>query len=169
MKSVGIFFGSSTGMTEGVATRIAERLGVDSAHVHNVSETSAQEVAAYDVLLLGTSTWGCGDLQDDWESFLDDLKGQDLSGKYVGLFGCGDSASYGDTFCGALGIIYDALQGSGCSFVGAVPAENYTFDDSEAVRDGQFVGLALDEMNEDDLTDERIESWVSLLQAEALA
>lgn len=166
MKSIGIYYGSSTGMTEGVAERIAEKLGVDSAHVYNVSNASADTVADYEVLLLGSSTWGCGDLQDDWENFLDDLKGQDLNGKWVALFGCGDSQSYSDTFCGALGVIYEALQGTACRFIGAVSTEGYSYDDSAAVVDGKFVGLALDEMNEDDLTDERIDAWVESLKAE---
>lgn len=166
MKSIGIYYGSSTGMTEGVAERIAGKLGVDSAHVYNVSDASADSVADYEVLLLGSSTWGCGDLQDDWESFLDDLKGKDLNGKLVALFGCGDSQSYSDTFCSALGVIYNALQGTGCQFIGAVSAEGYNYDDSESVVDGKFVGLALDEMNEDDLTDGRIDAWVESLKAE---
>ena len=168
MKSIGIFYGSSTGTTEGVAARIAEKLGVDAANIFNVSEASADEVANYEVLLLGSSTWGCGDLQDDWEGFLGDLKGQDLSGKLVALFGCGDSASFSDTFCGALGTIYEELQGTGCQFIGAVSTEGYTYDDSTAIVDDKFVGLPLDEMNEDDLTDERIDAWVETLKAEGI-
>ena len=87
---IGIFFGSTTGTTEELAGKIAERLNVAASDVHNVGETQADAVAPYDVLLLGTSTWGDGELQDDWYDFLDALKKQDLSGKKVGLFGCGD-------------------------------------------------------------------------------
>ena len=169
MKSIGIFYGSSTGATESIAARLAEKLGVDEAHVYNVSEVTVDEVAQFDVLLLGSSTWGCGDLQDDWETFLGDLKGTDLSGKLVALFGCGDSASFSDTFCGALGIIYDELQGTGCQFIGAVSADGYTYDDSAACVDGKFVGLPLDEMNEDGLTEERLDAWVEALKAEGVA
>ena len=53
------------------------------------------------------------------------LKAQDLSGKKVALFGCGDSGSYPDTFCDAFGLIYDGLQQSGCTFVGAYAPEGY--------------------------------------------
>lgn len=108
----GIFFGSTMGTTEAVAADIAKQLGVADADVHNVADTPAGEVQKYDLLVLGSSTWGAGELQDDWYGFLDQLKAQDLSGKKVALFGCGDSGSYPDTFCDAVGLIYDGLQQS---------------------------------------------------------
>ena len=164
MSKIGIFFGTSTGTTEGVAQQIAEQLGVSD--VFNVSEVSADKLTEYDVLLLGSSTWGSGDLQDDWYDFLEAAKGLDLSGKKVAIFGCGDSSSFSDTFCGAMGTIYNDLQGTGCEFIGAVSTEGYTFDDSEAVVDGKFVGLAIDDVNEDDKTPERIQAWVEALKGE---
>ena len=162
MSKIGIFFGTSTGTTEGVAQQIAEQLGASD--VFNVSEVSADKLTEYDALLLGSSTWGSGDLQDDWYDFLEAAKALDLSGKKVAIFGCGDSSSFSDTFCNAMGTIYNDLQGTGCEFVGAVSTDGYTYDDSEAVVDGQFVGLALDEVNEDDKTAERIQAWVETLK-----
>ena len=44
--------------------------------------------------------------------------------------------------------------------VGEVSTEDYSFDDSEAVVDGKFVGLALDDVNEDDKTEGRIDAWL---------
>jgi len=160
MKKTCIIYGSSTGTCEGIAGKIAEKLGVDSADVINVADISADAVAGYDNLLLGTSTWGAGELQDDWYDGLETLKGADLAGKTIALFGCGDCESYSDTFCGAMGEIYDGLKDSGATFIGAVSADGYTYDDSAAVVDGKFVGLALDDVNEDDKTDERIDAWV---------
>lgn len=166
MKTTGIFFGSSGGVTEEVANKIAEKLGVPGSDVHNVASASPEDVGKYEVLLLGSSTWGAGDLQDDWYDFLPKIQKLDLSDKIVALFGCGDSSSFGDTFCDALGTIYNDLQNIGCKFIGSVDASDYTYDDSTAVVDGRFVGLALDEMNEDDKTPERIENWVNALKAE---
>ena len=161
---IGIIFGSTTGTCEDIAGKIAAEFGVDASDVHNVTDLNEDVVAAYDTLLLGSSTWGCGDLQDDWYDGLEKLKGMDLSGKKVAVFGCGDSASYGDTFCNAMGTIYDDLQGTGATFVGTgVSADDYTFDDSTAVKDGAFIGLALDEVNEDFKTSERISKWKSMI------
>ena len=80
----GIFYGSTTGTTEAVAEDIAKQLGVASADVHNVADASADEADKYDLLVVGSSTWGCGELQDDWYSFLDALKAKDLTGRKAG-------------------------------------------------------------------------------------
>ena len=121
----GIFFGSTTGTTESVAARIAERLGVAQADVHNVAAASVEDVKKYDLLLLGSSTWGSGELQDDWPGFLDKLGKEDLSGRRVALFGCGDAGVYSDTFCDAMAEIRDGLASTGCTFVGGFDAEEY--------------------------------------------
>ena len=105
MKKTGVFYGSTTGTTESVARTIAEKLGIPSSDVYNVSKMTADVAGSYEALILGTSTWGDGELQDDWYGFLDQLKAQDLSGKKVALFGCGDSGSYPDTCCDAVGLI----------------------------------------------------------------
>ena len=90
-------------------------------------------------------------------------KAQDLNGKKVGLFGCGDSDGYADTFCGALVQIYDALQDTGATFVGAYEPEGYQVTDSELNRDGKFLGLALDAADEEN-NPERIAKWVELVK-----
>jgi len=159
----GIFYGSTTGNTEQLASDIAAKLGVASDDVHNVGETTADATANYDTLLLGSSTWGAGELQDDWYDFLDSLKAMDLSGKKVGLFGCGDSASYPDTFCGALAEIHDALASTGCTFIGAYEPQDYDVTDSPVCQDGKFVGLAIDE-SDTDKTDSRVDAWCKLIE-----
>ncbi|WP_295935944.1 flavodoxin [uncultured Alistipes sp.] len=161
----GIFYGSTMGTTEAIAADIAKQLGVSDADLHNVSDASAGEVQKYDLLILGSSTWGAGDLQDDWYGFLDDLKTQDLSGKKVALFGCGDSGGYPDTFCDALGLIYDGLQGNGCAFIGAYVPEGYDATGSLVMRDGKFLGLAIDE-SAPGKTDERVARWCEQIKSE---
>jgi flavodoxin I len=167
MKKIGVFYGSSSGTTEDVAQRIADQLGITAADVYNVSSASVNDVEPYEVLLLGTSTWGAGDLQDDWESFLPKLK-KVVSGKTIALFGTGDSSSFSDTFCDGVGIIYQQLSTAGASFIGSVPVDGYSFDDSVAVVDGVFVGLPIDEVNESNLTDQRIAQWIGQLRVEGL-
>ena len=89
------------------------------------------------------------------------LKESDLKEKTIALFGCGDAESYCDTFCDGMGIIYEDIKDSGCTIVGKVSAKDYSFSSSIAVIDGMFVGLALDDINESDKTEERIDAWVS--------
>lgn len=159
----GIFYGSTMGTTEALAKQIAQKLNVPSADIYNVAEVSADQVMDYDLLLFGSSTWGAGDLQDDWYGFVDQLKNKDLTGKRVAFFGCGDSASYPDTFCDALSVLYDDLSGTGCVFVGAYVPEDYTVTDSAVCRDGKFIGLAVDDVNESDKTEDRIDAWIANL------
>ena len=102
-------------------------------------------------------------MQDDWYGFVDQLKNKDLTGKRVAFFGCGDSASYPDTFCDALSVLYDDLSGTGCVFVGAYVPEDYTVTDSAVCRDGKFIGLAVDDVNESDKTEDRIDAWIANL------
>ena len=158
MKKTIVVFGSSTGTCEAIAEKIAQKLGCEVMDVQNLT---AEVVESHENLILGTSTWGAGELQDDWYDGLKVLQGADLSGKTIVLFGCGDCESYSDTFVGGIGELYNAIKASGARFVGAVDTDGYTFDDSEAVIDGKFIGLPLDDVNEDDKTDTRIDAWIA--------
>ena len=160
MSKTVVVFGSSTGTCEGIANKIGENLGAEVVNVSDMNE----DILAADNLIIGTSTWGAGELQDDWYEGVELLKSNDLSGKVVAIFGCGDCESYSDTFCGAMAELYNAVKSAGATLVGAVSTDGYSFDDSEAVVDGQFVGLALDDINEDDKTDGRIDAWITQIQ-----
>ena len=74
MKKIGIFYGSTTGTCEDLANRIADKLEVSASDVHNVEALSVDLISGYDVLLLGSSTWGDGELQDDWYDALKKMK-----------------------------------------------------------------------------------------------
>lgn len=164
MKKIGIFYGSTTGNTEMVAKKIANSLGVPDSNVKEIGDLDKEESSLYEMIILGSSTWGDGEVQDDWYEAVDILKNLDLSGKTIALFGCGDSSSYSDTFCNAMGIIYEAIKGTGAKFIGQVSTDSYTYDESESVLNNKFIGLPIDEDNESDLTDGRIDSWIENLK-----
>lgn len=158
-----VVYGSTTGTCEAVAESIASKLGTQATAVSDFNTAMAEEAQN---LILGTSTWGAGELQDDWYDGVEVLKSANLEGKTAALFGCGDSESYPDTFCGGMAELYDALQGKGVRIIGAVPTDGYNFSESEAVKNGNFVGLAIDDVNESDKTEERISAWVETLKKE---
>ena len=153
---IGIIFGSSMGNTEEAASFLAENLGLEN-ELLNVANCDAAKLNGFDKLILGVSTWGTGDLQDDWDAF--DFGGLKLSGKTVAIFGTGDAESYADSFCGAMGKLYDEVVKAG-----AVSVDGYKFDESEAVRDGKFVGLPLDADNESEKTEPRISAWIEQIK-----
>lgn len=160
-----VIFGSTTGNTESAAGKIGSAFG--EAELKAVSAKALEETKEYDLLILGASTWGYGELQDDWVSVVKDLEKLDLKGKKVALFGTGDQSCYPDTFVDALGLLYEVLKNSGAEFVGEWPTEGYEHSGSKAVKDGKFVGLALDENNQPDETEARIRAWVAQVKAQA--
>jgi len=164
MAKVGIFYGSTTGNTENAAKQIAEQLG--DADVADIGWASLDDLVAYETLVLGSSTWGVGELQDDWAELAGDLPNLDLSGKRVAFFGTGSQDMYPETFVDALGILYDALRNSGAEFIGAWPVDGYDYVASQAEQNGRFVGLALDDDGQAGLTLQRIRGWVAKLKAE---
>ena len=154
-----IFYGSTTGTTEMVAGKVGELLGAEV-----LSATEIDRVEEYDFVIFATSTWGMGDLQDDWYEALDKLKTKNLSGKKVGLIGIGDQFGFGDTFVDGIGTIYEEIKDMGINLVGKTSTDGYSFSGSKAVVDDEFVGLVIDENNQSELTDERINAWVEKVE-----
>lgn len=165
MKKIGIFYGSTTGTTASVAEKIAENLSVAAADVFDVSKTEPSAVAPYDVLVMGCSTWGDGDMQDDMHDFMDGVQSMDLKGKKAAVFGCGDD-SMSDTFCNGVGELYRMMEKTGADIIGSYSTDGYSFSESAAVVDGKAVGLLLDNMNHEDQTDKRIAEWCDELKKE---
>lgn len=152
----GIFFGSTTGVTEEIANKVGSLLGAD---VHPAGDID--KVEDYDFVIFASSTWGMGDLQDEWIDALEELKTKNLTGKKVGFIGVGDQEGFGDTFVDAIGIIYEEIADMGITVVGKTSTDGYSFGGSRAVVDGEFLGLVIDENNQSNLTDSRIEEWVA--------
>ncbi|MEL6603363.1 MAG: flavodoxin [Cyanobacteria bacterium J06614_10] len=169
MTKIGIFYGSTSGVTEEIAEKIYEEIGDSACDLYSMEEDfdDVDDLLKYDYLLLGCSTWGAGEVQNDWREPLFDMEVEkpDFSGKTIALFGAGDCTGHGKHFVGALGILYDQFTALGAQIVGAVPVEGYSFEASTAIRDGKFVGLPLDEVNESDKTDQRIANWLNSLRA----
>ncbi len=168
MAKVGIFYGSTEGTTERIVTMIQEKLGgEDVAELLNVDSASAEDFDAYPCIILASSTWEIGELQEDWETFIDELDDADLDGKKIAYVGTGDADGYPDTFLDALGLIHERIADRSCTFVGKWPTEGYNFEDSKGLADdNSFLGLAIDEDNEADLSEERIDKWLKIIRPE---
>lgn len=164
MKKIGIFYGSSTGNTEVVAEKLKALFGKD-AETRNIDIASKEDLEGYDYLIFGTSTWGIGDMQDDWEDFVEVLEEANFGKKKVALFGLGDQLNYRESFVDGMGAIYDAIYDR-VDIVGAWPLDGYRFKESAAVKNGKFVGLPIDKENQAELTDERLREWVEMLKKE---
>lgn len=174
MTKVGIFFGTDTGNTRKVAKAISKQLGDDiAAKPVNINKAGVDDLLAFDVLILGTPTYGEGELPgldsgasaESWEEFMPKLAGADFSGKTIALYGLGDQAGYPGNFVDALGMLYDAFCECGATFIGFTGIEGYEFDRSKAVLDDQFVGLVLDEDNQKELSEDRLNAWLEAISS----
>ena len=162
--SLAIIYGSNGGVTESVAEEIKKELGLE-ADLLDIGEEEIDIFEKYDKMIIGTSTWGEGDLQDDWDTIFDDYTGVEFGGKTLAFFGTGDQEGYADNFVDGMGTLHNIAVANGAIVVGdAWSTEGYEHDESIAINDDGFVGLAIDEDNQPDLTTERIKKWVDIIK-----
>ncbi|WWO96121.1 MAG: flavodoxin FldA [Candidatus Dasytiphilus stammeri] len=162
VNQLGIFFGSDTGNTEKVANIIKKTLGYHCpAEVNDIAKSKPEDLDKFPLLLLGIPTWYYGEAQCDWDDFFPTLTQIDWSNKYVGIFGCGDQVDYSEYFCDAMGTLRDIIQPQGAKIVGQWSTRGYIFDSSKSLVNNQyFIGLAIDEDRQPELTNDRVERWL---------
>lgn len=164
---IGLFYGSDTGYTEGVAQQILEIVGASNIEVHDINRAKPADFEQYQQIIIGLSTWHDGQLQSDWDTFYEDFKTIEFSGKTVAFFGLGDQIGYAEYFIDGVGILGDVVYENGGEIIGVCPTEGYDFEASKAeFQEGWFLGLAIDEDNQSDLTMDRVKSWVAQIKEE---
>ena len=166
MAKIGLFYGSTTGKTADAAEQIQAALGGDDiVAVNDIADQGAGDLADYEYLIIGTPTWNVGELQDDWDAILDELDDVDFNDKTIAYFGTGDQVGYADNFQDGMGILEEKFTSLAAKTVGYWPADGYEHTASKADKNGKFCGLALDDDNESDKTEERIQTWCSQLKS----
>lgn len=169
---IGLFYGSTTCYTEMAAEKIQAKLhyliGQSCVELFNIKDSALSKAQEFDFLIFGISTWDFGELQEDWESSWQDIAGLNLANTTVAIFGLGDQLGYAEWFQDAVGMLHDELLALNCDFVGYWPNQGYDFIASKALTEDKsfFVGLCLDDENQYDLTDQRIDNWCNQLLAE---
>jgi len=161
---ISLFYGSSTCYTEMAAEKIQRQLQDQhqcQVQLCNVAEVGLPAVIEQQFIIMGIPTWDYGELQEDWEEIWDEIDDLDFSGKKIALFGLGDQLGYPEWFQDAMGYLHDKIQALGGQMIGYWPNQGYTFEASTALTDDRqyFLGLALDEENEFELSESRINDW----------
>lgn len=169
MSKIAIFYGPVGGAVNRVADKIKEAIGEDKVEMLAVKNASADDIEKYDKIIFGLSTvgkdtWDSTYANNDWANFLPEVSKVDYSEKTVAVFGLGDHVTYAHGFVDHIGLLGRELMANGAALVGPVSTEGYDFDESEAVIDGKFIGLPLDEDFEPELTDERVANWIELIR-----
>ena len=158
---IGLFYGSTTCYTEIAAEKIQATIGAELVELHNIKDEPLKHCLDYDFIIFGISTWDYGELQEDWESYWEDIATLDLTNKVVAIYGMGDQIGYTEWFQDALGMLHDQVLAQGANIIGYWPNQGYEFSASKALTEDKeyFVGLSLDEDNQYDLSEDRINQW----------
>mgnify|MGYP000518140490 CR=1 FL=1 len=167
MEKIGLFFGSDTGCTEAVAEMIQEQIGEDKVELIDAYDIEKADFDRFEKIIIGLSTWHDGELVSAWDDFFEDFKEVDFSGKTIAIFGLGDQYGYSTYFIDGVGILGDVVKENGGKIIGYTSTAGFEHDESKAeTDDGKFMGLALDEDNQDELTEERVTAWVEQIKKE---
>ena len=160
MKEIGIFYGSTSGKTEAIVDEIEFNLKKYEYKVFNIID-GIKEMKNYDNLILVTPTYGVGELQKDWENQIEEFKKINFNGKKVALVGLGNQFTFGESFVEGIKVLYDIVTKNNGEIIGFTSNEGYLYRESKAVIDEKFIGLALDENNQDDDTPDRVYNWIN--------
>ncbi|BBA85347.1 flavodoxin [endosymbiont of Sipalinus gigas] len=164
---IGIFFGTNTGNTEKISKIINNKIGEENSILFDISlKNSIDNISNFKYMLFGIPTWYYGELQYDWENIIDLIKSTDFNNKYIGLFGCGDQINYSDNFCDAIYLIYNILKKNNANIIGLWPNKFYFFKKTKSLdkKSNNFFGLTIDEDNQSEKTDERINIWLNIIK-----
>jgi flavodoxin I len=169
MKKVGIFYGPIGGSTEKSAKQIQKEFGIENADLIPIKNAKASDLDKYENIILGCSTiggetWNSSKAKPDWDLFRPEFDKIDFKGKTFALFGLGEHLSYPRNFVDNMGVIGKILISKYAKIVGQTKREGYDFIDSEALIDGSFIGLPIDEEFESEKSQERINKWVADLK-----
>ena len=163
--NVAIIYGSDTGATENVAKLIHQKIGENKVDLLEVCDVSPDDFKKYKIILIGIPTWYIGELQSDWDYFLPEFKKIDFTGIKTTYFGLGDQLGYPDSFVDGIGILAKIVLENGGEVFGSWSTEGYDFDESLGINpDGDFYGLVIDDDNQHEMTEERVDKWLSQIK-----
>ena len=128
----------------------------------DIAQISDEDWKSHEYYIIGVPTWWDGDLQSDWEDYFDTFKDISFENKKVALFGLGDQIGYEDWYCDGLGILGEVIVNNGGKLFGfTTKDDSYEFEGSKAIKEGDTLwGLALDDDNQSELSEERLKNWV---------
>ena len=166
-----LIYGSDTGNTEYVIDN--KLLGIFESHFEieslPVNQVTPEDWNSHNFYILGIPTWYDGELQSDWEDYFDTFKEIDFTDKTVAIFGLGDQIGYEEWFCDGIGILAKVILKNGGKVIGYTEKDDsYDLDEipKSLVNEDTFYGLCLDEDNQDELSQERLQKWVEQLKEE---
>lgn len=159
---IAIIYGSTTGNIENAAHQVADLLAPNRVALFDIA-VDTFDIDDFDLLIFGISTWEYGRLQEDWIDYFPCFQQLEFSGKLCALFGQGNQEGYDEWFQDGLLDVHNAMVRRGARIIGLWRNEGYHFKKSKGLTsDGKyFLGLALDDDNQPELTTGRIARWTA--------
>ena len=131
------------------------------------TDNTVEIIENYKTLIIAVPTWNDGELQDDWDEVFDQWNDFNFEGIRVAFVGTGDQEAYHENYLDAIGKMAVPVRKSGGVVFGRTSTKGFQHTKSVGDDgDGYFCGLAIDEDNEPELTDERISNWVTQIKDE---
>ncbi|MCF8366462.1 MAG: flavodoxin [Bacteroidales bacterium] len=172
MKKTALFYWPKKGNVASCALKIEAQFEKDNIDTNTIKAIDEYDLNDYSLIIVGGSTvgadhWEKATKNNFWHSFFTKIKQANHTGKPIAIFGLGDQILYPDHFVDGMKLIKDEIEGCGARLIGKWPTEGYEFTNSDSIEDNMFLGLALDEDQQPELTDERIKNWVQQIKEEA--
>lgn len=171
MKDIALIYWPKNGNVEKSGQKMVEKLGENKVDVFTITSVDPGTLSGYKLLIIGNSTVGADNWEDThksrWYEFFPKLENIDLSNTFVAIYGLGDQVLYPDNFVDGIITIQEELSKSNAKFIGRWPTDGYEHTDSKSIDGDEFLGLALDEDQQAELSDERISKWLEKILAEA--
>lgn len=114
-------------------------------------------------MILASSSYGFGELQDDWLNSIGLLDDVNFEGKKVALVGVGNQTRHGDSFCSSIVEFLPKIKSA--KKIGASEVGGYKFINSASYINGKFIGLCVD-FKGDENWEQRVKNWCENLKSE---
>lgn len=170
MKKIALIYWPKKGNVEKMGKKISEKFSKDQIDIYTITEVDVKILPNYNLLIIGNSTVGADNWEDAhksrWYEFFKRLADIDLKSTSIAFYGLGDQILYPDHFVDGMAIVKQEFAKCCPLFIGKWPAKNYDFTDSDSLDGDNFIGLALDEDQQSELSEARIEKWIAQLKSE---
>jgi len=169
MKKITLIYWPEGGNVENVADKFAARFEPNSVVKMSIGNLDKNVLRESDQWLVGGSTvgshvWEDANDSNKWNEFFHLMDEMDMTKKTVAFFGLGDHILYPNHFVDGLGILQEEFENRKAKIIGHWPVKGYEFNDSNGMKNDMFYGLALDQDNDEALTDSRIDEWLRTIK-----
>ena len=162
MKSVAIFYASNLGHTKTLAQTLSNKL--EGSKIYDINITGPEYINDYKNIIFGISDQEDFSMPEHWNEIWEDFIQIDFRDKNIAIFALGNQENHKNNFVDSMYPLYAHLKESEANILGFTSTDKYSFINSKACIDGQFVGLAIDIEDKDNLNEGRINNWIENLK-----